>query len=110
MNHILQNTTIYEKPWLSRRLISGLIGMGILSAEGQMHKRHRRVATPAFSPQNMRALVPVVFGKGEELKDRWLSIMKKDGQGSSGVFDVAHWVSRATFDVFGVAGTSFLLE
>ena len=110
LNHVLRNASIYQKPWQSRAFISSLIGCGILASEGQMHKRHRRVATPAFSPQNMRALVPVVFGKGEELKDRWLSIMKKDGQGNSGVFDVAHWVSRATFDVFGVAGTSFLLE
>ncbi|KAI5824209.1 cytochrome-450 hydroxylase [Schizophyllum commune Tattone D] len=110
LTHVLRNASIYQKPWQSRAFISSLIGCGILASEGQMHKRHRRVATPAFSPQNMRALVPVVFGKGEELKDRWLSIMRKDGQGNSGVFDVAHWISRATFDVFGVAGFDYNFE
>lgn len=107
LNHVLRNATIYQKPWQSRAFISSLIGCGILASEGHMHKRHRRVATPAFSPQNMRALVPVVFGKGEELKDRWMTIMREMDEGSSGVFDIAHWISRATFDVFGVAGFDY---
>jgi cytochrome P450 len=104
MSHVLKNSMIYEKPWQSRRLITGLIGCGMLSAEGSIHKRQRRVATPAFSIQNMRALVPLVFRKGEELKDRWLSmIAEQDGDGAIRL-DVAHWISRATFDVIGLAG------
>jgi hypothetical protein len=42
-----------------------------------VHKRQRRVATPAFSIQNMRALVPLVFNKGEELKDRWMGLIQE---------------------------------
>ena len=61
--HVMKHSTIYEKPWQSRALIGSLIGVGMLAAEGQMHKRQRRVATPAFSIQNMRALVPVTFQK-----------------------------------------------
>jgi cytochrome P450 len=79
----------------------------MLSAEGSIHKRQRRVATPAFSVQNMRALVPLVFRKGEELKDRWMSMIvehtSQDGDESIRL-DVAHWISRATFDVIGLAG------
>jgi len=81
----------------------------MLSAEGAVHRRQRRVATPAFSVQNMRALVPLVFRKGEELKDRWMNIIVESdvtGQGDDrGVrLDVASWISRATFDVIGLAG------
>ncbi|TFY74251.1 hypothetical protein EWM64_g9761 [Hericium alpestre] len=114
LSHVLKHSTIYEKPWQSRRLITGLIGCGMLAAEGQMHKRQRRVATPAFSVQNMRALVPLVFGKGEELRDKWMEIIKSqsgDGEkapGSGGVtLDVCRWISRATFDVIGVAGFDY---
>lgn len=107
MSHILQHTTIYEKPLPSRRLISGLIGVGMLSAEGQTHKRQRRVALPAFSLQNMRALVPLVFSKGTELKNKWMSIIEEagTGPGEGSVIDVCRWASRATFDVMGSAGT-----
>lgn len=106
MSHVLQNTTIYEKPYPSRRLISGLIGLGMLSAEGQTHKRQRRVATPAFSIQAMRALVPLVFSKGTELKEKWNSIIREAGvkPGEGYLINVCSWASRATFDVMGTAG------
>ncbi|KAF8906588.1 cytochrome P450 [Gymnopilus junonius] len=103
--HVLRNSTIYEKPWQSRRLITSLIGCGMLAAEGGVHKRQRRVATPAFSIQNLRELIPVVFNKGNNLKDKWLEILNV----SSGpiAIDVCHWVSRATFDVIGLAGFDY---
>ncbi|KAG5637994.1 hypothetical protein H0H81_002355 [Sphagnurus paluster] len=110
--HVLKNSTIYEKPWQSRRLITSLIGCGMLSAEGQIHRRQRRVATPAFSIQNLRTLVPLVFRKGSELKDRWMNMIidapKADNDSNAPLsIDVCHWVSRATFDVIGLAGFGY---
>lgn len=106
--HVLKNSTIYEKPWQSRRLITGLIGCGMLAAEGDVHKRQRRVATPAFGVQNMRALVPLVWSKGNQLKERWLGVLKESGCSEEGVrLDVCHWISRATFDVIGLAGFDY---
>ena len=108
--HILKHSTIYEKPALARRIIAGLIGCGMFASEGIVHQRQRRVATPAFSVQNMRALVPLVFSKGEELKDRWMGLIQEESIDNSqtnptGIrLDVCHWLSRATFDVIGLAG------
>ncbi|KAK0455092.1 cytochrome P450, partial [Armillaria borealis] len=108
ITHILKNTAVYEKPLLSRRIINNLIGCGMLSAEGQSYKRLRRVATPAFSVYNMRALVPHVFKKAQQLTNRWLSIMKKhEDEGEYLNIDVCHWLSRATFDVIGLAGLDY---
>ncbi|KIK97745.1 hypothetical protein PAXRUDRAFT_824616 [Paxillus rubicundulus Ve08.2h10] len=109
VSHVLKNSTIYEKPWQSRRLITSLIGCGMLAAEGYIHKRQRRVATPAFSIQNLRALVPLVFRKGNELQEKWRELL--DGMSPAedkGVeIDVCHWISRATFDVIGLAGFDY---
>ncbi|KAF6759987.1 cytochrome-450 hydroxylase [Ephemerocybe angulata] len=107
VSHVLKNSTVYEKPWQSRKLISSLIGCGMLAAEGQMHKRQRRVATPAFSIQNLRALIPLVFRKGTELRDRWLELAMQQPEKEGIRLDVCHWVSRATFDVIGVAGFDY---
>ncbi|KAF9531581.1 cytochrome-450 hydroxylase [Crepidotus variabilis] len=101
--HVLKNSNIYEKPWQSRRMITSLIGCGMLAAEGLVHKRQRRVCTPAFSIQNLRALVPLVFEKGQQLKQRWSHL----AQDQSVTLDVCHWISRATFDVIGVAGFEY---
>lgn len=95
----------------------------MLAAEGQVHKRMRRVGTPAFSVQNMRALVPVVFGKARELKEKWAEMisanekemvagdLKSDKDTAMGLrLDVCHWISRATFDVIGLAGQPSVLS
>ncbi|CAA7263202.1 unnamed protein product [Cyclocybe aegerita] len=106
VSHVLKNSTLYEKPWQSRTLITSLIGCGMLAAEGQVHKRQRRVATPAFSIQNHRALVPLVFRKGTQLKVRWMQMAKEQPEDRI-TLDVCHWVSRATFDVIGMAGFDY---
>lgn len=92
-----------------------MIGVGMLAAEGQMHKRQRRVATPAFSIQNMRALIPVTFQTGLALRDRWMALISdvqdvpaSEKSGGGRKLDVCHWVSRATFDVIGLAGKFFI--
>jgi cytochrome P450 len=106
----LKNSVIYEKPLISRRIIEGFVGNGMFAAEGHVHKRQRRVATPAFSVQNMRALVPLVFNKGEELKDRWMGLIQEQAihnpqKKPIGIrLDISHWMGRATFDVIGLAG------
>jgi hypothetical protein len=125
----MKNSTIYEKPWQSRRLITGLIGCGMLAAEGMTHRRQRRVATPAFSNANLRALVPITFQKGSQLRDKWFQLIEeykangnnpphtnftisedsekrseKEQDHGGIVLDAAMWISRATFDVIGLAG------
>ena len=108
--HILKYSTVYEKATLARRIIGGLIGCGMFVAEGEVYQRQRRVATPAFSVQTMRALVPLVFNKAEELKDRWMALIQEQAIDNSqkkppGIrLDVCRWLSRATFDVMGLAG------
>jgi hypothetical protein len=55
----------------------------------------------------MRALVPLVFQKGGELKERWMGIIGDNKEGAR--IDVCRWISRATFDVIGLAGAFFTL-
>jgi hypothetical protein len=58
----------------------------------------------------MRALVPLVFRKGNELMNRWMDMIIQDqadgakALGGSVRIDVCHWINRATFDVIGLAG------
>jgi len=104
INHVARNPNIYEKPWQTQRFISNLVGCGLLSAEGIVHKRQRRVITPAFSIQNLRAFESIMFEKCFRLRNRWRDIVGKNG-GDGSVLDVYLWVSRATFDVIGTAGS-----
>ncbi|KAI0063640.1 cytochrome P450 [Artomyces pyxidatus] len=108
--YICKNYAIYEKPWQSRRFMSNLIGSGLLVTEGHVYRRQRRVANPAFSPQNLRDLVPLVFNKGEDLKNRWKEMIAQQAAetGEKGLkLDVCHWMSRATFDVIGLLALDY---
>lgn len=110
LNHVARNPNIYEKPWQTQRFITSMIGCGLLSAEGIVHKRQRRVATPAFSIQNLRAFAPIVFERGYRLRNRWRNIINKGG-GDEAMLDVCMWANRTAFDVVGAAGpcTVFLI-
>ncbi|KAF9778030.1 cytochrome P450 [Thelephora terrestris] len=106
LHHVTKNSNIYEKPWTTQRFITSFIGCGLLSAAGSVHKRQRRVATPAFSIQNLRAFAPIVFERGFRLRDRWRDIITKNS-GDKAVLDVCMWASRITFDVIGAAGFDY---
>jgi cytochrome P450 len=107
LSHIVKNTAVYEKPWQSRTLITSLIGCGMLSAEGQVYKRQRRVVLPSFSGQHMRSLADIAFKKGMQLKDAWMALIPPETDGLSvAKIDVCQFLSRATFDIAGLAGRS----
>ncbi|KAF8167846.1 cytochrome P450 [Crassisporium funariophilum] len=114
ISHVLSSPT-FEKPWQTRTFLGRLIGRGIFSMEGATHKMQRRVIAPAFTSQSIKAVTPVFVQKGEELCDRWKGLVSEasfraqlDNEEAAGaVIDVAHWISRASFDVIGLAGFGY---
>jgi cytochrome P450 len=94
---------------------------GIFSMEGDEHKFQRRILAPAFTLQAIKNITPVFFRKAEELHDRWKDIIDgaaspvveasstatSSASNSGDIIDVAHWISRASFDVIGLAGFDY---
>jgi hypothetical protein len=79
---------------------------------------------PAFTGPSVRALTPIFFQKAEELRDRWDTIVCQGYDvadtlpatehpsepldfSSSTIVNISHWISRATFDVIGLAGFDY---
>ncbi|KAG8868600.1 hypothetical protein FRB97_002177, partial [Tulasnella sp. 331] len=108
MSHVLNDASLYEKPWQSQRLINGLIGPGLLSSEGSRHRMHRKILNPAFSNQSMRSHAPLVMSKARELRQRWLDMAPSPEAGLK--LDIVHWMTRATFDIIGLAGFDYSLN
>lgn len=99
VSHIL-NSPVYEKPWQSRSLLSSILGRGIFTMEGAEHDFQRKIIDPAFTTHSVKALVPLFLQKAEELRDKWDGMITPVG---TAPVDVSHWISRATFDAFGLA-------
>ena len=106
VRHVLTNPTIYEKPWQIRDHISNFLGNGLISAEGHIYKHQRRVVAPAFSRQYVRGLLPLFFNKGNQLKDKWMGLVREGGQTYEEYVkvDVYDELKRATLEVMGHAG------
>ncbi|KIJ68616.1 hypothetical protein HYDPIDRAFT_81313 [Hydnomerulius pinastri MD-312] len=125
ISHVL-NSPVYEKPWQTRSLLTRLFGRGVFAMEGEEHKILRKLISPAFSTQAIKAMTPIFFQKAEELRDRWECLTATptsiDAEGlpplppppylptrslADTVLDVSHWFSRAAFDVIGLAGFDY---
>jgi len=101
IQHILNNWTIYIKPEESRRALRSILGDGLLTAEGEMHRRQRKVLNPAFAMGYVRDVVPIFADKANELVD----LILEDVQRGEDV-EVFHFLSRCTMDIMGAAGIS----
>jgi cytochrome P450 len=102
IQHILNNWTLYIKPEQLRVNLSANLGDGLLVAEGEMHKRQRKVLTPAFAVGYVREIVPIFWDKATALADKLQArVASQTPQG----IDVDRDISLATLDIIGSAGT-----
>ncbi|KAL0576380.1 hypothetical protein V5O48_005601 [Marasmius crinis-equi] len=101
------NSPIYEKPKASRGLLGTVLGRGIFTMEGTEHTFLRKVISPAFTTQSIKALMPIFFHEAEGLREKWEELVppSKDASDASAgsVLDVSLWTARSTFDCFGLA-------
>jgi cytochrome P450 len=69
----------------------------------------RKLIGPAFTAQAVKDMSPIFLQKAEELRDRWDALISANDPTSSNsaTFDVAHWISRTAFDIFGLAGFDY---
>jgi cytochrome P450 len=78
-----------------------MIGDGLVSAEYDVHKRQRRILTPAFGVSHIRAITPHFWYKANQLTHHIAA--EVDLQPKEGI-DVMRWMNRVTLDIIGLAG------
>lgn len=100
---LVQRNYDFIKPDRVRNGLGRLLGVGILIAEGDEHKRQRKLLMPAFSFRHIKDLYPIFWNKAREMTTQISSAMKSDVSGSN-VIEIREWASRATLDIIGLAG------
>ena len=101
LQHVLNNNSLYLKPKLERDTLESILGKGLLTTEGETHKRQRKVLNPAFAMSYVRDIVPIFSEKANELVDCVFEQLK--AQTAEGV-EMFRLLSCATFDIIGSAG------
>lgn len=94
---LVQRNYDFVKPARVRNGLGRLLGVGVLLAEGDEHKRQRKLLMPAFAFRHVKDLYQSFWKKSQEMTDQILSA-------DDSVVDIGEWASRATLDIIGLAG------
>ncbi|KAJ7366544.1 cytochrome P450 [Mycena albidolilacea] len=120
--HILGNAYDYPKPDFVRDSLATMAAGhdGLLTVEGDVHKRQRKILTPAFSSSHIKSLTPIFWDAAQKLRDIWLHTASladgketNESKSRSSVpsgyarVDVLMWLGRATLDAIGLAGFGY---
>ncbi|OCL03967.1 cytochrome P450 [Glonium stellatum] len=89
----------FEKPEFFRRIIGEIVGVGLLFAEGEEHKKQRRLLNGPFSFGNVKKLQVVFNAKAQELT---ATLAKKASSNPDEPIEVSKIFSKATLDIIGL--------
>ncbi|KAG0708534.1 cytochrome P450 [Suillus ampliporus] len=92
----------FPKPRERRALTQMINGKGIVWADGDSHKRQRRVMLPGFGGPESKTFLLLFKGCAESMSNKWIDIISNSKE-QSVVFNIPHWLSRATLDAIGEA-------
>ena len=84
-----------------RKAIERVLGKGVLTAEGDRHKRQRKVLNPAFSTSSIRRMVPIFSAKARDLVNILLDDVKLQSAQGINVFPL---LNRLTLDIISSSG------
>lgn len=68
-SYVLGNAYDYPKPNFVRDSLREMTGgdEGLLVVEGDVHRRQRKILTPAFSAGHIKSLLPIFWEKGVQV-------------------------------------------
>ncbi|KZT55977.1 cytochrome P450 [Calocera cornea HHB12733] len=107
IKYVLDHPEKFQKGWQARSYVDQAIGDGgLVMAEGGIHRVMRRILQPVFSKKNLDALSPISTRKALEL----CSILRSLSGQQQATVDVVPYLTRATFDVIGLAGFGYSFD
>lgn len=105
---------LFMKPEGGRQVLEDALGLGLVAAEGKLHRRQRRVLNPAFGWPQLVPMTPTIFEKAYELQRKMYRYLEEPDH-SRGVdhipgkrkLDCLALVSQATLDVISLVGFGY---
>lgn len=106
--YILQTSGYgFIRPSDRKEVSRQLLGRGILTVEGEDHKRHRRIMAPGLSSVEINSFLPVFSAKAARMADKWAELLYDK---EVAVCDIPTWTARATLDALGEAAFDYKFD
>ncbi|KAF8895305.1 cytochrome P450 [Infundibulicybe gibba] len=111
--HILTHAYDYPKPDFVRDSLATMAAGhdGLLTVEGDVHRKQRKILSPAFSVPHINSLTPIFYNKAYQVSTillLWACLTPRSCHtpAPTRVDALAH-LARATLDVIGLAGFGY---
>ncbi|KIK60888.1 hypothetical protein GYMLUDRAFT_244041 [Collybiopsis luxurians FD-317 M1] len=107
LQHIFQETDYRWRKSKSRRELSRLTsGRGLAWADGDSHRRQRRLMVPAFGAPEAKHFLPYFLECANTLVSRWTDILSISPQQSE-ILNIPEWTTRFALDALGQAAFDY---
>ncbi|KIX01455.1 uncharacterized protein Z518_09181 [Rhinocladiella mackenziei CBS 650.93] len=100
----------FQKPEKGRTYLNRILGMGLVVAEGDVHRHQRRHVLPAFGFRYIKRLYPTFWSKAVALTRSIVNEMNSDcllanvDKPGTATVDLNQWAMKVTLDAIGIAG------
>ncbi|CAO1634827.1 unnamed protein product [Sympodiomycopsis kandeliae] len=129
--HILahQRAYSYTKPPILGDFLREILGDdGLITAEGNQHRRQKKIVHPAFSVSAVRGMTPIFFKYANQLAEVFKEIVDRTSGPEDApfisqshycasvsakeqpVFDVTHWLSKVSLDIIAECAFGYRLS
>ncbi|PKY16233.1 cytochrome P450 [Rhizophagus irregularis] len=98
LNHVYD----FVKPHDMSADFAKIVGRGLVLAEGEEHKRQRKMMNPAFTHNNIKEMVPTFIRVVSTLKELIEDKIKEDSN-----INLTPYISKTTLDVIGSVGFNY---
>ncbi|KAJ6555951.1 cytochrome P450 [Mycena capillaripes] len=106
LNHIITNSSVYQRPPFINKSREAMLGPGLLTVDLEDHKRQVSPPHSTFGTAQIGLLTDVFVEKAVQLRDIWTSQLAQNN-GAAKRIDVYFWLRRMTLDVIGQAGFNY---
>ncbi|KAI0671637.1 cytochrome P450 [Trametes maxima] len=83
-----------------------IIGPGLFAADGERHRKQRKMLNPVFSAAHMRNMTPFFHGISSKLREA----IKLRVEAGVQEIDVAGWMGRAAIELVGQGGLGYSFD
>ncbi|KAJ6623728.1 cytochrome P450 [Mycena sp. CBHHK59/15] len=104
LHHIYHSGYQIRKQGIRAELTYLLTGPGLAAADGENHRRQRKINSPAFGTNDAKSYVPLFAAYADKLCGKWKEVLGGD---ASVVVNTPTYFSRFLLDVIGEAAFDY---
>ncbi|KAI5892439.1 cytochrome P450 [Schizophyllum commune H4-8] len=107
LHHIVvKDQDVYEEHPQFISTNSLIFGNGLLSTQGDKHKKQRKLMNPVFSTAHMRNMIPIFYEVVDALR---ATLEKQTDQGPLEI-DLLYWMGRTATELIGRSGLGYSFD